>query len=335
MPEGPFIRRFQQEQEASDALLEEPPLPFRRFQGNDALPSRAEREAQIVIADAFDKQPYDSYMTSSFHGPRMRTALSAAGRNAVNDYGDAIPLDENKYKQKSFAQFVRRNPSGVPTFRGKDNHSALGTATLTGREQAELPGYTVHDIANHEYEHARTPLARTKYLPEKLPGFGSVSDPAAEIPAVLGDLVFTGKNLSDNLGNKEYLVDSAPGYDLSPATEKRPFGLSVLSQPALEHTVHFPSGHSQNINSMVKQAEDHGYFDGKTMTELLATPEGKQYLKMVTQKPPLDYDLDIQPKLANLRDEDRFNRTMRKARQQTARENSLLDKLIGFKESEQ
>lgn len=311
MPNGPFIRGS-------------------NYPGNESLPLKASEEDQAAIANYFNSLPYDGYSVSKFHAPEMRRQLSEAGRNAVNDYGDPIPLDENKYRQHSFSQFVRRNPSGIPTFRGATNHSAMGTATLTGNELDALPGYSVHDLANHEFEHARTPSARMSKLPDPILGSG-VSDPAAEVPAVLGDLVFSGHALSKTLGNKQYDAETAPGYELDPPTDKRPFGLSPLSEPALKHTVQFPSGHSQNINSMIQQAEQHGYFDGKTMTELLATPEGKQYLKMITQKPPKDYDLDIKPRLAELRDEDRFDRTVRKAKAQTRHDAPLLDRMMGTK----
>jgi hypothetical protein len=52
----------------------------------------------------------------------------------------------------------------------------------------------------------------------------------------------------------------------------------VTGQPT-QHQVTFPSGKEHDINWMTDQAKQHGYFGGKSMDDLLATPAGQQWLQ--------------------------------------------------------
>lgn len=51
----------------------------------------------------------------------------------------------------------------------------------------------------------------------------------------------------------------------------------------LQHRVQLPGGVSHDINWMREQAAKHGYWDGRSMDSLLATPEGKQWLARMDQ----------------------------------------------------
>lgn len=69
-------------------------------------------------------------------------------------------------------------------------------------------------------------------------------------------------------------------------------GYKPATSGRFQHTVQFPSGYQQDINHMVDRAEEHGYFDGRSMTELLATTAGQQYLRQIASPPQL---ADITP----------------------------------------
>lgn len=121
-------------------------------------------------------------------------------------------------------------------------------------------------VLNHEVEHAYQ-------LPHGAAGSGPVGmtqtaapDPgrqarrlqsdSAEIPASLGDLPFAAEAYKRETG--------------------RPLNAPVTVAPGITH----------DADWMARQAQQHGYFGGRTMTELLATPSGQSYLKRLLDAQP-------------------------------------------------
>lgn len=51
----------------------------------------------------------------------------------------------------------------------------------------------------------------------------------------------------------------------------------------LKHTVAFPAGKTHDLQWMIRQAQRHGYFDGRSMDDLLNTPEGAAWLRQAVQ----------------------------------------------------
>lgn len=104
-------------------------------------------------------------------------------------------------------------------------------------------------VANHELEHANDQAFDPAYVNRG--EMGSVTE--HEIPPAIGDMVFMGERAK-----------------------------SVLGRP-LKHTVEFPSGLRHDLTWMMDQAKRHGYWDGRSMTDLLYnTPEGRQWVKTRT-----------------------------------------------------
>lgn len=102
-------------------------------------------------------------------------------------------------------------------------------------------GFSVPVVANHEIEHMRQPGGLVGYSNRLLREFG---------PSI-GDLLFAGETFNRTAGKP------------------------------LSHSVQFPSGESRDIQLMIQQGKDHGYFDGRTMDSLLNTTEGQQWLKQI------------------------------------------------------
>lgn len=218
------------------------------------------------------------------HARNPATAtLMAATPSTHNDLFWSIQqhpqYDSAKFAQHAYSQFVRRNPRDVPvqTSRYINGDTVAKYASTPGSRSLGLPGevylpdrtdtergllWNSHLLANHEFEHARqdvpgNAIDRAGRVPDS--HSGGISLPY-EVPAGIGDLVFAGR---------------AAKHAITPTGSKQPF----------QHTVTFPSGYQQDINHMVGRAEQHGYFDGRTMSELLATPEGQQYLRLIASPP--------------------------------------------------
>ncbi len=54
----------------------------------------------------------------------------------------------------------------------------------------------------------------------------------------------------------------------------------------MQGSLRFPSGKENSLEWMRQQADQHGLYSGHTMTQLLATPSGQQYLKQAMRSGP-------------------------------------------------
>lgn len=81
---------------------------------------------------------------------------------------------------------------------------------------------------------------------------------------------------------QEAAAETGPGLgDLVFEAEKYK---AMHGHPA-RHVVAFPGGAQADLEWMRRQAEQHGYLDGKSMDELLSTPEGQAWLKRAIKLP--------------------------------------------------
>jgi len=101
----------------------------------------------------------------------------------------------------------------------------------------------------HEMEHTKQVIDVGNVSSPKIPNFkGLTSITASEIPASLGDIPYTAQVFKQHM--------------------KEPLNFPVKLSPNITH----------DADWMAKQAEKHGFFSGRSTTELLATPSGQSYL---------------------------------------------------------
>jgi hypothetical protein len=106
--------------------------------------------------------------------------------------------------------------------------------------------------------------------------------------------------------NREKEVGPAIG-DMVFASER----FSLENNKPLDHTVRFPGGSSHSAEWMQQQAKRHGYWDGRSMTELLfGTDAGRQWLRSKmdgspgdrSERPLMGYTVDgVPPATSNIR----------------------------------
>ncbi len=174
-----------------------------------------------------------------FNGPRARQAST----ELMSDLqaGRRLPQVQD-----------RGDRAGSKVFNSKPDTVHLNT----GPEEYRQLGMNPTQILMHEIRHTRQPA-----WPEPGKAFRHrdwprwlrrppILNAVQEIPPTTGDLVNAGEIYRRTTGKP------------------------------LQHTVNYPSGKSHDINWMIDQAKQHGYLDGsKSMTELMATPEGQQWLR--------------------------------------------------------
>lgn len=119
---------------------------------------------------------------------------------------------------------------------------------------SERTGY--YETANHEAEHAYNQKWTTATTSKGLKY--SYAPVASEIGPSIGDIIFMSEQFAKEQGKP------------------------------LQYEVTLPGGVKHDVNWMREQATKHGYWDGRSMDSLLATPEGKQWLNRLNapSEPP-------------------------------------------------
>jgi len=178
------------------------------------------------------------------------------------------PIAEALFERRNIATPYQMGTSNVADFPEGITRQSItgGLVKLTGKPAAGIPAPAV---ANHEFEHARQLIVTPHYDAHQRDFDDSTNEIVArmkgnsplEIPAGLGDLVFTGE-MADNI------LRERTGRGIEPGGE----GPSVT----------YPNGVQHSVRSMLDQAKQHGYWDGRTMTDLLQTPEGQQYFRRIS-----------------------------------------------------
>lgn len=184
--------------------------------------------------------------------------LAARGFHPTSDPEESARMVRERNRQVPNLEYVPG--SEITPTRAAVYYTHSGTVTLPAVRGAY--GNSAAPV-NHELEHARTlgsgeRVARIGSPRVPLPTYGSL-DLAAEIPASFGDVVFDGERY------------------------RRARGKPVDVKLELGRDPQDGSGSAENrsldVDWMVEQAKRHGYFQGRTMTDLLATPEGQQFLR--------------------------------------------------------
>ena len=231
--------------------ISEPPIAYdrnnteqSRFQAVRALATHLHgREARGDAASAAFQQGYPAAPYTQSSVKLLRDAYRGATPNLI--VSNHTPSGDAGFYDRRGGPDVQF-PREVP-YVHIDNPRAIAYAA---RRTVLSPPLAVR----HELEHARQAPDTAGVL--QSPTYG----PAVEIPPSLADVVYTGEEFQRHMG--------------------RPLQHQVNLTPP-----NTPPGHevSHDINWMQQQARRHGLFDGKSMTQLLATPEGQQYLKRIVR----------------------------------------------------
>lgn len=178
-------------------------------------------------------------------------------------------------------------PRTAPKIHARPGQTAL-PATLPNSIAMGLPSVYNHEVAEHGAQ--QLPLGTKGEMPyAKRMANMSALNAAAEIPAVLGDLVFSGETARREMGQEP------------------------------DHFVNYPSGAGHDLGWMIRQAKKHGYFGGRSMTDLLGTPEGLSYLRWITEGPETPYAKGKKPLIEPWNDPDLHVK-------QQSREEELMEK---------
>ena len=224
-----------------------------------SLPASSTATIGSALRNADNRQMHGTlYLAGHMWGPTARKALADSamkqpgsrwvGFNGPRARQASTELMSDLQAGRRLPQVQDRGDrAGSKVFNSKPDTVHLNT----GPEEYRQLGMNPTQILMHEIRHTRQPeqLSNAEY--HKLTEVERQNYLAArEIPPSTGDLVNAGEIYKRTTGKP------------------------------LQHTVNFPSGKSHDINWMIDQAKQHGYLDGsKSMTELMATPEGQQWLR--------------------------------------------------------
>jgi hypothetical protein len=262
-PSSPTIAQFAARQNTRrnmpTVLATRPDAP--PLMGRLPFPAGSQVPALNQVLDTLSQDPpAAAALEHSIHGVHPRGQLIAQAIEkgfrplpATRVSPTAAQLYERKYTQQPK---LTVDSAAQPHY-----NSDTGRLVVTPlRSAAGLEGLAYHPmryldpgvVAIHETEHALTVPTNAQLATAGRHWTRSAIGP--EIPPSLGDLV-----------NQAEVV-------------KRDAGIT-LNDP-----IELASGLNANPEWMRQQAQEHGYFDGKSMTELLATPPGKQWLTQQLQK---------------------------------------------------
>lgn len=181
------------------------------------------------------------------HGPRMRDDALTSARG--QGYAPAGPDFAMPAATPSFAASVGRNyPWQAPPVDAGPGPSAYdphGGQIHVGSGERNVTASHLASV-RHEMDHALQQPAGGPWPWQR----GNL-EAGSELGPSMADMLYMSKDHQDTTG-----------------------------QP-ISHQVTFPSGASQDLGRMTKQAQQHGMFNGRSATDLLATPSGQAYTRMI------------------------------------------------------